>query len=196
MKQGKFIVIEGPNGVGKSTIIESLNNKLRETSFQVVTTKEPTYSELGIYIRKNQDMYRKEVLACLVVANRYEHIETVIRPAILEGKVVLSDRYFPSSLVYQGMDGLDSDFVHGLNQKIIVPDLTVFLYADENLLKSRLKQRSEITRFERDQQLEIELYKEASMSLMAKGWNIIELDTSHLEVMEIVNMIIGEIKKI
>lgn len=188
------MVIEGPNGAGKSTIIGEVSKKLMEASIQVITTKEPTQSELGQYIRKNQDRYSKEVLSCLVVANRYEHIETLIKPALLEGKVVLSDRYFPSSLVYQLMDGLDPDFVYGLNQKILVPDLTVFLTANENLLKSRLSKRSEITRFEREQQLEIKFYNEAYLSLLAKGWNAMELDTSQLEVNDLANKILQKIE--
>lgn len=196
MDLGSFIVIEGPNGVGKSTIIEVLFLRLKENGVEVVPTKEPSKSELGLYIRQNQNRYSKDVLACLVAANRYEHIETIIRPAVEKGKVVLCDRYFPSSLVYQLMDGLDPGFVHGLNQKILIPDLTVFLTASENILKERLNQRDDKTRFEFDQKMEIDLYKEACLSQISNGWNIIELDSGQLEVADIVDKIIEAIEKI
>src|SRR5688572_17339025 len=121
---GAFIVIDGPNGVGKTTIIDSVCAILQAAGILFVRTKEPTTSELGIYIRNNQDKYSKEALACLVAANRYEHLEAVVTPGIRAGKVVVCDRYYPSTLVYQLMDGLELSFVEGLNKQILMPHLT------------------------------------------------------------------------
>src|SRR6478609_2836934 len=171
VSQGIFIVFDGPNGVGKTTIISAVCNQLSILRLPHLRTAEPTTSALGVYIRKNQDKYSKEVLACLVAANRYEHIETVVQPGIMAGNIVVCDRYFPSTLVYQLMDGAELSFVDGLNQKILKPDLTIFLSAGIDILKARLKERDQLTRFERNQEQEVELYVKAKSILSDRGWN-------------------------
>jgi len=191
---GAFIVIDGPNGVGKTTIIDSVCTALKGSSF--MRTKEPTTSELGINIRKNQDKYSKEVLACLVAANRYEHLDTVVIPCLQSGNVVVCDRYYPSSLVYQLIDGLDLSFVEGLNQRILVPQLTVFLQADEAIVKARLLERDHLTRFERDQKKEIQLYEDARLLLEKKGWKTMSIDTAKQDVSAITQLIVSEIKSV
>lgn len=194
--KGLLIVFDGPNGVGKTTVISAVCDLLNHDGNSLVRTKEPTTSELGIHIRENQDRYSKEVLACLVAANRYEHVETVIAPGIQAGNVVLCDRYFPSSLVYQLMDGLELSFVEGLNQQILVPHLTIFLTANEEVVKTRLRERDQLTRFESDQKKEIQLYQEAQTLLESKGWNILSIDTGSQTVSAIAELIVQEIKKI
>lgn len=196
MQEGCFIVLEGPNGVGKTTIINTVCDQLNFMHVSHVRTKEPTTSELGVYIRKNQNKYSKEVLACLVAANRYEHLETVVTPGIQAGNIVLCDRYFPSSLVYQLMDGLELSFVEGLNQQILIPHLTIFLTAKEEVVKNRLRERDQLTRFERDQKKEIQLYQEAQTLLESKGWNILSIDTGSQTVSAIAELIVQEIKKV
>lgn len=161
-----------------------------------VRTKEPTTSELGIYIRNNQDKYSKEALACLVAANRYEHLETVVTPGIRTGKVVVCDRYYPSTLVYQLMDGLELSFVEGLNKQILIPHLTIFLTAEEDVIKARLKERNQLTRFERDQKKEIQFYQDARSLLESKDWNIMTVDTTAQDALVIAKGIVSEIKKI
>lgn len=195
MSEGILVVFEGPNGVGKSTIMNTVCDQLNFMHVSHVRTKEPTSSELGVYIRKNQGKYSKEVLACLVAANRYEHLETVVTPGIQAGNIVLCDRYFPSSLVYQLMDGLELSFVEGLNQQILVPHLTIFLTAKEEIVKNRLRERDQLTRFERDQKKEIQLYQEAQTLLESKGWNILSIDTGSQTVSAIAELIVQEIKK-
>lgn len=194
--RGTFIVFDGPNGVGKSTIIKSVTAQLEHIEIKCCLTREPTKSELGLFIRSSQNSYSKEVLACLVAANRYEHLDTIIRPGIEKGFLVISDRYYPSSLVYQRMDGLDIGFIESLNQNIIIPDLTIMLTAGEKTLKDRLMARDEITRFEKDQSREIELYSEASEILKKRGWNLITLNTDLSTILEATNRIMGEIRKL
>lgn len=196
MRKGCFIVFEGPNGVGKTTIINAVCSQLNNEVIPFVRTKEPTTSELGVYIRENQNKYSKEVLACLVAANRYEHIESVVALSIQAGDVVLCDRYFPSSLVYQLMDGVELSFVEGLNQKILVPSLTVFLTAKEDIVKTRLRERGQLSRFERDQKKEIQLYQDAKLLLESRGWNILQIDTNSQGAPEIADLIVRGIKNI
>lgn len=194
--QSVFVVIEGANGVGKTTIVDVVCKQLNCEAITLVRTKEPTKSELGIYIRENQNRYSKEVLACLVAANRYEHLETVVYPAIKTGNVVVCDRYYPSTLVYQLMDGLELSFVDGLNKKILIPDLTIFLTAEESVLKRRLMARNQLTRFEKDQKREVQLYKEARLILESRGWNIFSIDTGALDAKTIADSIISQIMRI
>lgn len=192
---GVFIVVDGPNGVGKTTIIDSVCAALQAAGKLFVRTKEPTTSELGVHIRNNQDKYSKEVLACLVAANRYEHLETVVSPGISAGKVVVCDRYYPSTLVYQLMDGLELSFVEGLNKQILIPHLTIFLSAEEDVIKARLNERNQLTRFERDQEKEIKFYQEAKSLLEGKGWNIMTIDTTAQDALVIAESVVSAIKK-
>src|SRR5437899_12451369 len=101
-----FIVLEGGDGSGKSTQAARLIDRLRLAGREVVTTREPGATEVGKAIRAlvlgGGDLDpRAEAL--LIAADRAEHVHQVIRPALERGAVVVSDRYVPSSLAYQGV---------------------------------------------------------------------------------------------
>jgi dTMP kinase len=147
---GKFIAIDGPNGVGKSTIIKAVENKLLLHGADVFVTKEPTDTDLGIFLRKFAEERDGLGLACLVAADRYEHLKNEIIPMLEQSKIVITDRYVLSSLILQGMDGVDSKFIMDINNKIIKPDLQVVLSANEKVIQSRLGERKNLTRFEKD----------------------------------------------
>jgi dTMP kinase len=101
-----FITFEGIDGVGKSTQLELLEAWLKESGHEVVRTLEPGGTELGKEIRhlllhrKGDVSPRAEAL--LYAADRAHHVATKIRPSLALGKTVLSDRYFDSSVAYQG----------------------------------------------------------------------------------------------
>lgn len=118
-------------------------------------------------------------LACLVAADRYEHIEKEILPELKKGKIVITDRYILSSLILQQMDNVNDTFLLELNSKIIKPDLQVAVFADENVLQKRLSERNVLTRFERGNQSYNELF------YMNKG--IIELEKRNIDVLCINN---------
>jgi dTMP kinase len=86
-------------------------------------------------------------LACLVAGDRHHHLAAEILPALHAGKVVICDRYLPSSLVLQGIDGIESDTVWRLNAGVYVPDVTVLLNADHHVIADRLRQRGTHSRF-------------------------------------------------
>ena len=166
----QFIVVDGPNGVGKSTIIDSIKSQLNTTETDFIVTKEPTNTELGDFIRANQNVYWSKTLAALVAADRYNHIEKLITPALYQGKIVISDRYIASSLVYQVLDGLSYEFILHLNSEIILPSLYFILAASPGTLSKRLNKRDSLTRFEVDKQAdEGKLFAEAGKFLMQKG---------------------------
>jgi dTMP kinase len=132
-----FIVLEGGDGGGKSTQAEILVARLRGLGRDVVATREPGATTAGAGIRAlvlgGGDLDpRAEAL--LIAADRAEHVAEVIRPALARGAVVVSDRYVPSSLAYQGVArGLGVEEVARLSEWAtggLTPDLVVVLDVD------------------------------------------------------------------
>ncbi|GKV57834.1 thymidylate kinase [Sporosarcina sp. NCCP-2222] len=135
LKKGVFITFEGPEGAGKTTVLEEVANKLRLDGHDVLTTREPGGIRIAEKIRAiildntHQEMDgRTEAL--LYAAARRQHLVEKIVPALTEGKVVLCDRFVDSSLAYQGYArGLGMDDVLSINRFAIgdtMPDLTIF----------------------------------------------------------------------
>jgi dTMP kinase len=130
-----FITFEGIDGVGKSTQLDLLQQWLTAAGHDVVRTLEPGGTELGKEIRhlllhrKGDVAPRSEAL--LYAADRAHHVATVVRPALAAGKAVLSDRYFDSSVAYQGAAReLDVDQVREISLWAVdnlLPDLTILL---------------------------------------------------------------------
>jgi dTMP kinase len=129
-KRGFLLALEGVDGCGKSTQAELLATALRERGLEVVLTCEPTDGDLGRQIREyfqgsTRYLSPKEELN-LFMADRREHVAEVIEPALAEGKIVITDRYYYSSVAYQGALGLDPDRILAQNEVLAVrPDLTV-----------------------------------------------------------------------
>lgn len=155
---GKLVAIDGPNGVGKSTIIAAVAKKLQLLyAVDVFITKEPTSTELGAFLRSFAEEEKGLGLACLVAADRYEHLKNEIIPMLEQRKVVITDRYILSSFILQGMDGVNTKFILDINNEIVKPDLQVALFADEKTIQSRLGERENLTRFEKNNQSGCEL---------------------------------------
>ena len=154
-----FITFEGIDGVGKSTQLDLLQSWLEGRGREVLRTLEPGGTELGQEIRhlllhrKGDVAARAEAL--LYAADRAHHVATKIRPALTDGKVVLSDRYFDSSVAYQGAAReLDVTEVRNISLWAVdhlVPDLTVLLDLDAHAaILRRNKTGTEPDRLERE----------------------------------------------
>ncbi len=171
MSKGIFVSIEGPNGAGKSTFIRELSTKLSER-FPVALTREPTETPFGEFVKRNEGALKGMEYARLIWADRYYHVQKFILPILAEGKVVISDRYIESSIVLQGFDGVPADHVWELNKDFIIPDISIILLADENLLVERLRQRGTLSDFEKrmTRRQEIEGYQSAANFLAGKGF--------------------------
>jgi dTMP kinase len=154
-----FITFEGIDGVGKSTQLNLLQQWLEGRGHEVVRTLEPGGTELGQEIRhlllhrKGDVAPRSEAL--LYAADRAHHVATKIRPALEAGKVVLSDRYFDSSVAYQGAAReLDVEEVRNISLWAVdnlLPDLTVLLDLDaESAMIRRSSTGTEPDRLERE----------------------------------------------
>lgn len=136
MGRGKFITFEGGDGTGKSTQIARLNATLKAKGLKTVTTREPGGSPGAEQIRElllTGDPKRWDEMseALLFSAARRNHVETLIKPALDGGNWVLCDRFYDSTMAYQGIaGGMGRDLIQSLNQHAIgdfEPDLTLVL---------------------------------------------------------------------
>ncbi len=146
MREGRFIVVEGLDGSGKSTQIKKIKEELESLGERVYITAEPTSFETGAYLRRilsdslEKDMYLQ---AALFLADRLEHIthpEFGMKKYIDEGYTVVCDRYYFSTFAYQGT-ACDMDWVMEINlgcEQILKPDLCIFLDVDPATCKQRI----------------------------------------------------------
>jgi dTMP kinase len=177
---GKLIAFDGPNGVGKSTLIECVSSELRSRGIDVFVTKEPSDTQLGRFTRQIAENLDGESLACLVAADRYHHLKEEVIPQLQAGRIVISDRYILSSLILQCMDNVDIEFVLAVNEQIIIPDIQIAVKADVDVLHARLGKRNELTRFERGNRSEEELgfMNTAIVALRNRNINMLEIDNT------------------
>jgi len=135
MTRGRFVVLEGGEACGKTTQTRLLVARLRAHGRDVVATFEPGKTRIGSQIRAllldGRERIEPATEALLLAADRAEHVEEVVRPALERGADVVSDRYVPSSLAYQGVGrGLGVDRVDALNRWVtggLEPDLVIVL---------------------------------------------------------------------
>lgn len=130
-RKGVLIVFEGTDGTGKSTQLQLLANALQKQGFPVVSTREPTTGKYGQQIRalySNRKNVSLEEELDLFIADRKEHIETLLAPALSSGKIILCDRYFLSTIAYQGAAGLDPAHISARNAFAPTPDLALLFH--------------------------------------------------------------------
>lgn len=181
MSRGHFITIDGPGGAGKSTLLQLATDRLQATGVAVHATTEPSRGPAGQLARIGTDVFHGPALACLVAADRYHHLETEIRPALEAGKVVICDRYVPSSYALQVLDGVDQGFVAAINARAQQPDLAVILTCAPEVLQRRLTVRGSHGRFEDDPNssyAETERFAEITTMLAADGIRTLVLDST------------------
>jgi dTMP kinase len=146
-KKGVFICIEGLDGCGKTTQAKLLAKKLRK-SHNAVYTAEPSRGKIGTFIRKRclygEKRLSTVVEALLFAADRVEHVENEVLPALNEGRLVISDRYVYSSLAYQGAAGLSIEWIEQINEHALKPDLAIFIDVDPKTVMRRLKPKRSV----------------------------------------------------
>ncbi len=183
MNRGFFVTVDGPSGVGKSTTIRALQHTLQQQGHDVLLTTEPPKTDLGAFTRQHAATLHGLSLACLVAAARYEHIASVITPAIDEGRLLISDRYVASTLVLQRLDGVPLDFLLALNQHAPHPDLAVILTANPDTIAERIKTAGVTHRFRgnpRGPDEEVALYEKAATLLEERNVNVLRVNSSAL----------------
>ncbi len=146
--KGLFICVEGLDGCGKTTQTKLLVRKLRKMGWDAVYTAEPSRGKIGKFIKKYCLHGEKRtfpiVEALLFAADRFEHVEREVIPALNEGKIVVSDRYVYSSLAYQGATGLDLKWIEMINEHAIRPDLAIFVDVEPEAVIKRLKPKKSV----------------------------------------------------
>lgn len=146
MKNGLFITFEGADGCGKTTQIDLLNKYLQEKGIKTLLTREPGAKGLGVKLREILLNYEGEVSpraeSFLFLADRAQHIDCIIKPAVKQGTIVLCDRHTDSTVAYQGYGrGLDLEQIHFLNNIAtggMKPDLTIVFDIDIETSMSRV----------------------------------------------------------
>jgi dTMP kinase len=150
--RGRFISIEGGEGVGKSTQIAALAAFIEQKGFKVVLTREPGGTEGAETIRQlvlggSAERWLPRAEALLFAAARSDHVERLIEPALASGKWVISDRFIDSSRAYQGAgSGLsDADIMalHHIGSQGILPDRTLVLRLDSKEAANRAAARDQ-----------------------------------------------------
>ena len=134
--KGRFVVLEGIDGSGTTTQAALAATGLRRKGFAVLQTQEPSRGPIGTVIRQAlKGILRRpghagppseQTLALMFAADRLDHLEAQIFPALHKGEVVICDRYLLSSLAYQGA-ACPMDWVEEINAAAASPDLTIFL---------------------------------------------------------------------
>lgn len=146
LSRGRLIALEGLDGVGKTTQARLLAQHLTRLGLPVLLTREPTDGPFGQQIRQLLLHGRQGLTPAaeldLFLADRREHVRDVIRPALAAGNIVITDRYYFSSMAYQGALGLDpQEILRRHTQFAPPPDLAILLHLPMAVVGHRLQQR-------------------------------------------------------
>ncbi|MGJ0431261.1 dTMP kinase [Methylobacter sp.] len=157
MTRGKFITLEGGEGVGKTTNLSFISSYLQNHGIDVIVTREPGGTRLAEKIREllldsNNESISESAELLLMFAARAQHIKHVIEPALSQGKWVLCDRFTDATYAYQGggrnMNINTIEWLENLVQDTLRPDLTLLLDAPVEVGIERAKDRGQLDRFE------------------------------------------------
>lgn len=146
MTKGLFITFEGGDGCGKTTQINLLDEYLRGKGYETLLTREPGSKGLGVKLREILLNYDGDVSpvceSFLFLADRAQHVDCIIKPALEKGIIVLCDRHTDSTVAYQGYGrGLDLEQIYNLNKIAtsgLKPDLTIVLDVDVETSQKRV----------------------------------------------------------
>jgi dTMP kinase len=189
---GLFVSVDGPSGVGKSTTVRALAQLLTGEGRIVHVTCEPSDGLIGKLARDLTETVHGTALACLYAADRYHHLNTEILPHLDAGEVVITDRYIPSALVMQQLDGVDPDYLWRINAKASRPHLTVILDADPLVVTERLRDKGPHNRLQKlpsSSHIEWHHYREVYQRLSDAGWTIHRIDCSATTVADVAHMV-------
>ena len=183
--KGKFITLEGIEGSGKSTNLESIKTILDQKKIDYVFTREPGGGPLGSHLRKllldKEQSISPSVEMLLMMADRKDHVDNLINPNLNKGICVISDRYLDSTIAYQGGGRqLDTDLINSLSVtlKLPTPDLTLLFDLPVDVALQRATERSELDRFEREPKDFHSRIRDSYLELASNNHRIKTVDSS------------------
>jgi dTMP kinase len=196
MSQGLFIVIEGIDGTGKSTQVKNLGAWFEKQGREVVLSREPTNGPWGRKLRESAAIGRlsPEDELQYFLNDRRQHVEETIRPALAAGKVVILDRYYFSTMAYQGARGFDPAEIRRMNEAFApMPDLLLILDLDVDTAHQRIGHRGDSTNeFEKRESLE--KCREIFLSLKGEPFvKVVDSSGSMDEVFKKLLAIVGQV---
>ena len=190
MSKGFLVSLEGPEGAGKTSVLEALIPILEDRGVEVLTTREPGGVLIGEKIREvildpsHTEMDPKTELL-LYIASRRQHLVEKVLPALAAGKLVIMDRFIDSSVAYQGFGrGLDIDAIDWLNEFVtdgLKPDLTLYfdIEVEEGLARIAANSDREVNRLDME---DLDLHRKVRqgyLSLLEKEADrIVKIDAS------------------
>ena len=206
MKQGMFITVEGPEGAGKTTVVQLLVQELQKEGYKVVSTREPGGIKIAEQIRhvildKENTSMDERTEALLYAAARRQHLVEKVIPSIEEGAVVLCDRFVDSSLAYQGhARGLGMDEVLRINQFAIsgfMPALTLYfdIAPEEGLKRIEQSNVREVNRLDLENLSFHRKVREGYLMLVDQYQERIKVINAEMSVEHVFNQALSVIKQ-
>ncbi len=190
MLRGLFIVLEGVDGAGSTTQTRLLTDFLQQQNLRVIATKEPTEGRIGRVIRTylQSKASHPSIDALLFAADRMEHLETVVKPALERGEHVISDRYLESTLAYQTADGVETEWIEMVNRFAIKPDQVIILDINPatSLNRKHAPARERFETIEFLNQVRQNFKKRAA----SQGYNVVDAERPIMQVHEVLKRII------
>jgi dTMP kinase len=200
MSGGFFVTVDGPGGVGKSTVTTGVASLLDAGGSKVMLTTQPSQTDLGNLLRASTDEYQGHSLAHLIAGDRMHHVASTVAPAISRGEIVVCDRYVASSLVLQRMDGLSLSEIWDINQPLVRPSLSIILTAKQSEIEGRLARRgprhSRFEEMEDSTERELRYFADAATFLREREFEVVVLDCTDLTVLQTTHEIIQEIFRV
>ena len=183
-----FIAIDGPDGIGKTTISKRVIEKLKaDYKMECTLTTEPSRSPLGLEIRNllSSGNVSNKILLDMFLKDRKEHIENEIAPALAENQLILTDRYKYSTIVYQFFQGFEIEELIKMNN-FLAPHITFIINGTFELIQERMEKRgSEKEIFEQDEFIKKSINLYSQMNAFFPTENIVFIDgTKNIDEIE------------
>ncbi|MCL4388971.1 MAG: dTMP kinase [Candidatus Marsarchaeota archaeon] len=198
-----LIAFEGLDGSGKTTQARLLFEKLSQ-SYSCILTKEPTDGPIGLFARDNMKsstnkdtMENTLLMEAFFIADRIDHVNSVIKPGLESGKVVITDRYVLSTIAYGGVVGIDTNWLAELNKSFPIPDITFLMDIDTQAAMERLKTRATKPQvFENKEFLRVARYIYKNEAQKFKNSHVIDADRPQDAIAaEIFNIVMEQMQK-
>ncbi len=190
MAQGLFLVFEGVDGAGSTTQTRILCDFLKRSGHPAIATKEPSEKRIGQLIRSNlrSSVSHSAIDALLFAADRLDHLETIVKPALARNQHVICDRYLESTFAYQSAEGMEFEWLEAVNRFAIKPDHVIILDIDPAISLPR-KHVNVRERFET-----VEFLKRVRQNFKSRaatqGFEVIDADQPVTQVHEAVKKIV------